>query len=590
MRQTIAVLIVAIFLLPVMGSASPGQCVDDGNNDASTAQAIGFNETVSEVVCPAMDIFDYYKFDVAPGADVSGTVSFDTDQTGTTVRVSGPGGMLVDWGSTDTNLSGVYTIPATGLTDGTYYIRVGFYSNYTYDHDYTLTMNITVDVPPGGGNEPFVPLKELLVGDLKAEYFPLKFAPWPCLAANPGNTNKSMNAGPSKGASLLREFNIREDVNADADGQFHSYKGLLIGPDDRAYFSDPGSDTLYAYSLQTGYLWDFPVRYAFDQPTYSLDKFGNVYAIHMDGVRLYKFDPDGNELWSRRIKGADGYSTALWPVGERVYVSDYDPPGQWDFGEHACFIHAWTLGGDTVLSEFEIEDVLFDFCGIAQDKGGTAYIHTSDYLYKYDPYGDEVWDRYFSYGSEHPSHLSPVITSTSKIFVDLKSRKKYIVFSSEGIYLKQWERDSNASGKRDICLGENGRLYACEQTSDIVCYDNWSEEAWRTHSPSGEIISEIILDKDEYLYAVYYKVGVGFNRTYHWMALDPQDGRILVDIAMNVPQPGNMVDPWGHLAIGDDGTLVYLNEIGYLAVYEPALTAIAPEIKIDRRMILEGSG
>ncbi len=149
MAKTLLPLLAALVLILAPAIAS-GQCVADSNNDASTAKAVGLTETVDDYVCPA-DPWDYYSLDVPSGSSITGKITFSTDQTGTTIQVSGPSGVLFPTkGSTDTQKQ--INVPIqTALPAGKYYLRVGFYSSYAVDHHYTIVINLVDASSSGGG-------------------------------------------------------------------------------------------------------------------------------------------------------------------------------------------------------------------------------------------------------------------------------------------------------------------------------------------------------------------------------------------------------------------------------------------------------
>jgi hypothetical protein len=138
-------LILCLILLLTGGGIASGQCDPDGNNSSAEADLIGYSETVSDYVCPD-DPFDYYYVDVAQGAILSGQITFSAEQTGTTIRIDGPSGNVYsERGTLDSTRTFVIQFPPGHLQPGRYYIRIGHYSAYAYDHSYTIAMNLGVD-------------------------------------------------------------------------------------------------------------------------------------------------------------------------------------------------------------------------------------------------------------------------------------------------------------------------------------------------------------------------------------------------------------------------------------------------------------
>ena len=125
-----------MILLLTAGSLASAQCDPDSHNDATSALEIGYEATVSDWVCPD-DTWDYYYFDVPPGTDISGMITFEAEQSGTTFRIDGPpGAIFPERGTLDAERTFWIPIAAGTLTPGTYYLRVGFYSSRAYDHEY----------------------------------------------------------------------------------------------------------------------------------------------------------------------------------------------------------------------------------------------------------------------------------------------------------------------------------------------------------------------------------------------------------------------------------------------------------------------
>ena len=78
------------------------------------------------------------------------------------------------------------------------------------------------------------------------------------------------------------------------------------------------------------------------------------------------------------------------------------------------------------------------------------------------------------------------------------------------------------------------------------------------------------MDSQGFIYMLYNIPGET-QRHYHWATVDPDDGEILFDYFIVQPTYDGGSDPWGHIAIGDNGYLVYMNERGFLGVYKPVI-------------------
>ncbi len=111
------------------------------DDTAAGATPLGYTDTVTDKVSPS-DNFDYYTFTVKSGDIITGTITLDSQETGTTIKITDPAKTSIyNLGTTDTVKSLAYTATEPML-EGIYFIRIGFYSAYPYEHNYTLTLNL----------------------------------------------------------------------------------------------------------------------------------------------------------------------------------------------------------------------------------------------------------------------------------------------------------------------------------------------------------------------------------------------------------------------------------------------------------------
>ena len=160
-RISITSYIISITLLFMLGGIAWGQCdPSDGNNDAAHAQPIGLDETVSDWVCPD-DPFDFYVAEIPEGAEISGTITFSSPQVSTVLRVEHEATgtrVIPDWSTNEARSE--FSVPITpgDIPGGRYIIRVSFWSDTAYDHEYTLTIDLSVVGGPecvvDGNDEP----------------------------------------------------------------------------------------------------------------------------------------------------------------------------------------------------------------------------------------------------------------------------------------------------------------------------------------------------------------------------------------------------------------------------------------------------
>jgi hypothetical protein len=156
MRFKSLLLILALSILLIPGGIAQGECDrSDGNNDQDHAQPIGLQEVVEGVVCPE-DPFDFYTFDVFEGDAVSGIITLDAEREGATLRIEGDvAGRIFDGSASDYPYDIEAVLTSDELVPDTYYVRVYHWQVFAVDHEYTLTMDLTLSgCFPDGNEEP----------------------------------------------------------------------------------------------------------------------------------------------------------------------------------------------------------------------------------------------------------------------------------------------------------------------------------------------------------------------------------------------------------------------------------------------------
>lgn len=147
-RKGLLITIILMMLMTIGGNAW-GLCIADSDNDEASATSIGYEETVSGWVCPDTDSFDFYRLDIPEGGEVSGSITFNSPQESTVLRIYYYDGdtqirILDDAFTHDGYYEFTVHIAAGSIPAATYYARVFFWSAAAYDHQYTLTMDLTV--------------------------------------------------------------------------------------------------------------------------------------------------------------------------------------------------------------------------------------------------------------------------------------------------------------------------------------------------------------------------------------------------------------------------------------------------------------
>ena len=536
-------------------------CAADGNETTSTAGEAAWGSSVSDWIC-ADDTLDMWHFTISdPETEGFGTISLDADPGEATYNFYGSNGVLLETypttnGEFDHNLGW----QGTPTPAGEYYIGVTHLAGESGEHSYTLSL--------AAFHAPY--LHDVFAfGQLEAIPLVMQIAPWPNPRADARNTSCAKVGGPGGNAIEVASHDLLVELGLEDDPNFHGFSDLMIGPNNRAYFQDRGTNILYAWDLMTGYLWDFKIADS-TNPIISLDSFGGVYVIGNDGVRLFKLDFNGNELWSRRIEKANGYGTSLWPVGDYVCVTDgYEveyPPHR---GE--IFLYMWNKNGNQILSREGIAPQSETISGVAQGLDKYVYAHTWFDLQKFNSTGGEEWSQDFGNQSDSMyTQGEPVIGEDGRIWVYLRNGYRWKVYNPNGTIYKQGKYPDNSDIPKEVCVGGDGRFYVSTNHSQLVCYNDWTQEVWRIDNPGEERIMRIIMDSYDLIYMLYYELGET-SRQYHWATVDPHDGEILFDHLIVQPEYDGCSDPWGHIAIGDNGYLVYMNECGFLGVYKPVI-------------------
>ena len=146
-----------------------------------------------------------------------------------------------------------------------------------------------------------------------------------------------------------------------------------------------------------------------------------------------KYDPVGNELWTRQFGSAGGdYSYGITVAASGVYVAGYTQdtlPGQTSSGGADAFVRKYDLAGNEVWTR-QFGSAIADIAtGITVDASGVYVIGETDgtlpgqtgsgskdaFVRKYDLAGNEVWTRQF--GSATNDFASGVSIDASGVYV-----------------------------------------------------------------------------------------------------------------------------------------------------------------------------
>jgi len=576
--KTCALLTCIILLLGINGAAW-GKCEDDDNNTTATAKHIGTSDMISDVVCHDDEV-DYYKIVINPDADVSGTVTLESPQEGTSLRITGERYTIFARRTTEDELNLVYMIPEEGVEPGTYYIRIGFHAGYDYDHEYTLTLDLAID----RGLE--------IETELRPEPAFLDFGhdipqliefdptvPWPSVRGGATHRSWSTYPGPPGDARQIAAFDIPSDKGLAAGD--YTFVSLLAGPDDRLYCE--GEWKLTAYDISSGYLWEewsCPIA----NPCY-LDGEGNIYIVNFYQTELQCLDPEGNELWSYTVPSGVHWDQFLG-VGRRIYVGR-------SVGMD-LYVDVLDKSGNLIYTAGPLYAAVH---GMVEDPNAAAYFQTQYGLYQYDWNGVETWHVDFPHSDDWINlgvrALEPLVGRDHKVWVHSPYRKRVYIYNPDGTLA---HTSSYANSPDDeptaVCYGSDRHLYVAYKGGRLKCYEDWTTQLWDVQLPGTVGPHDMIMDSDNRIYIHYTTIPTltALIIRHHWASINSDTGATIFSTVIT-DMPNKFIDETrGELAIGEDNRLIYLNLDGYMVVFEPLMLRYAPDIKLEKFQLRESGG
>jgi len=565
-------LAVCLLLIFILSGWASGQCVPDGNDSAATAKPIGFTDTVADWVCPD-DKFDYYSMVIPGGADASGTITFESPQVGTVIRFAGSAGPIAENATSNTTHQYDIPIAAGSLTPGTYYLRVTFYSAYAYDHQYTLTLDITVKQGPK-----IVALRPSMISKQPSLIAMLR-PPWPSRRCNAANRARSGLNGPAGSALPRVQYNIKDGLNISLWPSV-TCSDLLVGPSNRAYLVNQDLSLLVAYDLSTGYLWKHPIS-VYTNP-FMLDESGNIYFLTGAGFNVGEkasvncLNSKGELQWSVPMPGDNNAISRLRSVGARIYVSTKrSGEGYYAFAFERDGRLAWSAG--------PLNDELIN---LAEDPEGYLYFETWQGLYQYDLDGNYKW--YYEFPKPEGTGFftgaglsrGPVIGHDGRVWVNNTQKPQFLVINRDGSNYKQIDYAPGSLAlpymATFVCIGGDSRLYMADNLNVVICYSDWSDEVWRISIPcAGGKILDMIMDTENRIYILYFIKKGENNFDFHWASIDTNNGSIIYDASIPLPQGYNKYE-LSNLVIGGGRNLIYLCPSGILTVLDPTVVTDEP--------------
>jgi len=622
-----------VLLISTAGAASGG-AAPEGNETANTATQVGYTDAISNVVGPN-DQFDYYVFSVPNGNELGGTIRLNSPEYGTVVRLSGPDGNIFTGNTTDNSLPVVFNIPKGPVPNGSYYVRVTFWSSGQYDHHYKLTFGI------------------VNYSEVKKNW-----APWPLDRGSVTNSGRALFEGPKTHLTKTRTIDLTtldqkfQEFLAELKGD--EFASLRVGPEGWIYFTFlfkklPHYISLVGYNLNTGIEWREP----------SFDR--GICLQRVQWTSPYDFRWYVCNCTSNLGIGRMNLDDTLYPGGCPLQGDNYT------LNSDPRLLMAGMTICATADVEFEGMDdyhVFSMFKGISGDqiKGprlsrhGVFYVCENNQGDVFARLDNEHVNKYNADSSEAGDE-----PETSSQLKELSIRPKYFmqpILGSDGciwvssIYTAQPEKDppdcyggrytviydagqaeailksgDYGPGKivRKASYGSNSRLYIATNDDVITCYENWNQKLWETQlgekpkavvpktkgmakmkavegsdeeSSGGEInkmelkpsayqmekavvdkddgyISEMIMDKDDKIYIL--RTNWRDTEDDKWCKLyilDPSTGEVLTEKELT---PGGNLGPHNWIAIGPDKKLLWMNSAGWLKVYrENSIQMTAP--------------
>lgn len=565
MFRTKSLISTLIVLSLAVGGVASGDCIDDGNNDAGTARTIGYTESVSDVVCPD-DPFDYFTFETAGAMKANGLIQVESEQTGTTLRISRGSDIIFEKATTVLETAVTYTMPSESIGDGEYYLRIGFYSDYPYDHEYVLTLDLTVasatitvdEHAPGEGAHDYV-IKEEEFTAVMPEVHKLSSSPWPMHCGDAMHRSRSTFAGPSDKGYLI----VSKDLDVVPQNPYlpgeKKYIGLIAGDDDWVYFLDAKSMNLVMYNIIKGFAAAEYIQLGSTKPI-CLDKGGTMYYVQQD--KLVSLDsPTVRTNWAEALP--KGVSKNVMAAGSRIYTS---VEGYQDS------VQAWLASGVQSL-DIEVDAPVL---GIAEGGlGAYFYVLTGESLCKYDKQGGELWradlpePKWFT-----PANMEifgPIIGADGRVWVNDDTKPYWRVFNADGTEYKNgywWDGLLPAAAAIDA----DGRLILALNNREVVFYDDWDDSRLVFELPGNPV--DVIVDGDGTTYMCY--LNEEESEYLFKLVLDDPYLTTVSDIRTGIPS--DLVDEEYdvEMAIVGGGRIAFLHEMGYLTVIQnsPLMTKI----------------
>ena len=581
MKLNNLVLIACIVAFMFVGGAASATVCDttDDNNTEGTATPIGFTQTVAGTVCPD-DPFDFYVIQIPDGSTLSGQMTFSSPQESTVIRIyhSVSGARIVDDVFTnDVTKQYVFTVNPGDIPSGTYYMRLFFWSNAAYDHDYTVEMNLE-----DGSSLNLIEIDPDIAKKL------LSKCPWPNPSGTARKANRSSFQGPF--GLIKRAHSVKMGTLYTNFTEPAKYEGLVVGPESEIIFMNNSTNDLHRYKF-TGSRQMPDFSSASSRPP-CFDNMGRLCVIewgqYLGAVLVYYKKFKNDELWRAGLPMGSDY--AVVAAGQQIYTK---------VGGTAHSLQVWNKDGDKIC------DLPFDspIGGVAEDLGHKKFfVQTRKALHKFDFNGNQEWAYEdlaltLSDSPEAWEASGPIVDYAGNVWATGSYTGPWAVLKPDGTVYKSGGNDPFLSpipvesSITRVAFSSDGRFFELASggfMDTVTCYEDWDQKVWSA-TIYGAKVYDMILDSQNRIYICFLDYGSSDTAKYGWKCLDPVNGNVILSV-MDIAEPAELLESkhGAELAIGSDRQLVMLMGGGYLTVFETdTLKAEYIKMSSDKTMELE---
>lgn len=355
--------------------------------------------------------------------------------------------------------------------------------------------------------------------------------------------------------------------------------------------------------------WDVATSLAVDSSgnVYVTGSIG-VYGTRAPDVMTIKYDPNGNELWSRRVdNGWDRSPIIKVDSSGNVYVA-------WSSGPDCCSTQALTV----IKYDSEGNELWFrrnsNDIGIVQaitlDSSGNLYLTGVGYgaiTVKYDANGNELWVRYYNNGK----YLSPsaiAADSSGNVYITGESYGGIpwtwgyatIKYDTDGneLWATTYDKcvDSDAIRNRGLVVDSSGNVYIAgncgNSNANLIKYDRNGNQLWiNQYVHDNSSVPSLAIDIFDNVYlsvawtnVITYKVDSEGHQ--QWTVNSPNTMPLMLN--------GNTVDLFGNVYIvgsnGNNNSTISKYSQGMVKANAGPDQAVECATPSGASVVLDGSG